>query len=164
MWIRFVDSFLKDSFCGFVSCKQKSQITRFVLIRKDSYTNPASLIFLLRQQSYSNSKLTKENANLQAQWNTIELKSIFLCRLPILISASHLTACSRNATERWTTSWRWGRRPSTTDSWTSGSSSRDLRQEEEVTVWNILIILIRGKENEFKVLKCIGKHFKSMTF
>jgi hypothetical protein len=38
-----VDLFLKDSFRGFVSCKQKSQITRFVLIRKDSYTNPASL-------------------------------------------------------------------------------------------------------------------------
>jgi hypothetical protein len=43
LWIRFVDSFLKDLFRGFVSCKQKSQITRFVLIRKDSYTNPASL-------------------------------------------------------------------------------------------------------------------------
>ena len=43
-WIRFVDLFLKDSFCGFVSCKQKSQITRFVSILKDSYTNPASLI------------------------------------------------------------------------------------------------------------------------
>jgi len=42
-WICFVDSFLKDSFRGFVSCKQKSQITRFVSIRKDSYTNPASL-------------------------------------------------------------------------------------------------------------------------
>jgi hypothetical protein len=42
-WIRFVDSFLKDSFRGFVLCKQESQITRFVLICKDSYTNPASL-------------------------------------------------------------------------------------------------------------------------
>ncbi len=39
-----MDSFLKDSFRGFVSCKPKYQITRFVLIRKDSYTNPASLI------------------------------------------------------------------------------------------------------------------------
>ncbi len=39
-----MDSFLKDSFRGFVSCKQKSQITRFVSIRKDSYTNPASLL------------------------------------------------------------------------------------------------------------------------
>jgi hypothetical protein len=38
-----VDSFLKDSFRGFVLCKQKYQITRFVSIRKDSYTNPASL-------------------------------------------------------------------------------------------------------------------------
>ena len=34
---------MKDSFRGFVSWKQKSQITRFVSIRKDSYTNPASL-------------------------------------------------------------------------------------------------------------------------
>jgi hypothetical protein len=41
-----------DSFRGFVFerfvswivlCKQKSQITQFVSIRKDSYTNPASL-------------------------------------------------------------------------------------------------------------------------
>ncbi len=48
LWIRFVDSFLKDSFHGngFVSCKQKSQITWFVSICKDSYTNPASLVFL----------------------------------------------------------------------------------------------------------------------
>ena len=38
-----MDSFLKDSFRGFVSCKQKSQITRFVSFRTDSYTNPASL-------------------------------------------------------------------------------------------------------------------------
>ena len=42
-WIRFVDSFLKDSFRGFVSWKFFLQITRFVLFRKDSYTNPASL-------------------------------------------------------------------------------------------------------------------------
>jgi hypothetical protein len=42
----FVGLFLKDSFCGFVLWKQKSQITRFVSIRKDSYTNPASLMFL----------------------------------------------------------------------------------------------------------------------
>ncbi len=35
--------FLKDSFCGFVLWKQKYQITRFVWICKDSYTNPASL-------------------------------------------------------------------------------------------------------------------------
>ena len=40
-----MDSFLKDSFRGFVLYKLKSQITRFVLIRKDSYTNPASLEF-----------------------------------------------------------------------------------------------------------------------
>ncbi len=40
--IRFVDLFL--------SCKQKSQTTRFVLIRKDSYTNPASLIILLKSK------------------------------------------------------------------------------------------------------------------
>jgi hypothetical protein len=44
-WIRFVGLFSKDSFRGFVSWKQKSQITRFVSIRKDSYTNPASLQF-----------------------------------------------------------------------------------------------------------------------
>jgi hypothetical protein len=43
-WIRFVGLFSKDSFRGFVSWKQKSQITRFVSIRKDSYTNPASLV------------------------------------------------------------------------------------------------------------------------
>jgi hypothetical protein len=46
-WIRFVGLFLKDSFCGFVSWKQKSQITRFILIRKVLYTNPASLIVWL---------------------------------------------------------------------------------------------------------------------
>jgi hypothetical protein len=40
----FVTPNLKYSFRGFVSCKQKSQITRFVSIRKDSYTNPASLV------------------------------------------------------------------------------------------------------------------------
>jgi hypothetical protein len=39
---------LKDSFRGFVSYKPKSQITRFVSIRKDSYTNPASLANLHR--------------------------------------------------------------------------------------------------------------------
>jgi len=39
----FVTPNLKDSYRGFVSCKQKSQITRFVSFRKDSYTNPASL-------------------------------------------------------------------------------------------------------------------------
>ncbi len=44
-WIQFVGLFLKDSFRGFVSWKQKSQITRFVSFRKDSYTNPASLLF-----------------------------------------------------------------------------------------------------------------------
>ena len=44
-WIRFVGLFSKDSFRGFVSWKQKSQITQFVSIRRDSYTNPASLIF-----------------------------------------------------------------------------------------------------------------------
>ncbi len=38
-----MDSFLKDSFHGFISCKQKSQITRFVLICKDLYMNPPSL-------------------------------------------------------------------------------------------------------------------------
>ena len=42
-----MDSFLKDLFCVFVSCKQKSQITRFISICKDSYTNPASLIITL---------------------------------------------------------------------------------------------------------------------
>jgi hypothetical protein len=42
-----MDLFLKDSFRGFVLCKQKSQITRFVLIRKDLYTNPASLLTCL---------------------------------------------------------------------------------------------------------------------
>jgi hypothetical protein len=42
-WIRFVDSFLKDLFCGFVSWKFFFQITRFVSFRKDSYTNPAPL-------------------------------------------------------------------------------------------------------------------------
>ncbi len=46
--IRFVDSFLKDLFRGFVSWKQKSQITRFVSFWKDSYTNPASLHIYLR--------------------------------------------------------------------------------------------------------------------
>ena len=39
----FANPNLKDSFRGFVSWKQKSQITRFVSFRKDSYTNPASL-------------------------------------------------------------------------------------------------------------------------
>ncbi len=47
---RFVTPNLKDSYRGFVferfvSWKPKSQITRFVSIRKDSYTNPASLNF-----------------------------------------------------------------------------------------------------------------------
>ncbi len=41
----FANPNLKDSYCGFVLQKQKSQITRFVSIHKDSYTNPASLIF-----------------------------------------------------------------------------------------------------------------------
>ncbi len=40
----FANPNLKDSFRGFVLWKQKSQITRFVSIRKDSYTNPASLV------------------------------------------------------------------------------------------------------------------------
>jgi hypothetical protein len=42
-WIRFMNLFLKDSFCGFVLCNKKYQIIQFVSIRKDSYTNPASL-------------------------------------------------------------------------------------------------------------------------
>ncbi len=46
-WIRFVGLFSKDLFRGFVSWKQKSQITQFVSIRKESYTNPASLKILL---------------------------------------------------------------------------------------------------------------------
>ncbi len=45
-WIRFVDSFLKDLFRGFVSWNFFFQITRFVLFRKDSYTNPATLVVL----------------------------------------------------------------------------------------------------------------------
>ncbi len=47
LWIRFVDLFSKDLFCGFVLWKQKYQITRFVSFWKDSYTNPASLIIIL---------------------------------------------------------------------------------------------------------------------
>ena len=43
-WIRFVDLFLKDLFRGFVLWKIFFLITRFVSFRKDSYTNPASLI------------------------------------------------------------------------------------------------------------------------
>ena len=50
LWIRFVlrwskDSFLKDLFRGFVLWNFFFQITRFILFRKDSYTNPASLRF-----------------------------------------------------------------------------------------------------------------------
>ncbi len=52
-WIRFVGLFSKDLFRGFVLWKQKSQITRFVSIRKDSYTNPASLQIRLRKQLIS---------------------------------------------------------------------------------------------------------------
>ncbi len=51
-WIRFVGLFSKDSFRGFVLWKQKSQITRFVSIRKDSYMNPASLLKLLIYSHY----------------------------------------------------------------------------------------------------------------
>ncbi len=46
-WTRkswFANPNLKDSFRWFVSWKQKSQITRFVSICKDSYLNPASLL------------------------------------------------------------------------------------------------------------------------
>ena len=52
-WIRFVGLFSKDLFRGFVSWKQKSQITRFVSIRKDSYTNPASLIFIYAGHTFN---------------------------------------------------------------------------------------------------------------
>ncbi len=48
LWIRksgFANPNLEDSYCGFVSEKEKSQITRFVSFWKDSYTNPASLYF-----------------------------------------------------------------------------------------------------------------------
>jgi hypothetical protein len=45
-WFGFVESFLKYPFRGFVSWNFFSQITRFVSFRKDSYTNPASLINL----------------------------------------------------------------------------------------------------------------------
>ena len=65
-WTResgFANPNLKDSFRGFVSWKQKFQITRFVSIRKDSYTNPASLIFLV------------------SPYNT-SLKTAILCILP----------------------------------------------------------------------------------
>jgi hypothetical protein len=41
----FANPNLKDSFRGFVSWKFFFQITRFVSFRKDSYTNPASLLF-----------------------------------------------------------------------------------------------------------------------
>ena len=40
----FANPNLKDSFRGFVSWKFFFQITRFVSFRKDSYTNPASLV------------------------------------------------------------------------------------------------------------------------
>ncbi len=43
-----MDSFLNDSFRGFVSCKQKSQKIRFVSICKDLCTNPASLFKTLK--------------------------------------------------------------------------------------------------------------------
>jgi hypothetical protein len=75
--IRFVDSFrenqnlkLLDSFRGFVSWKPKSQITRFVSIRKDSYTNPASLINILNkpnQQRYFTG-LTGDGVSEGIEW------------------------------------------------------------------------------------------------
>jgi hypothetical protein len=40
----FANPNLKDSYRGFVSEKKNSQITRFVSFRKDSYTNPASIV------------------------------------------------------------------------------------------------------------------------
>jgi len=51
-----VDLFLKDLFRGFVLCKQKSQITRFVSIRKDLYTNPASLVKIKKLPEVSRSQ------------------------------------------------------------------------------------------------------------
>ncbi len=46
----FANPNLKDSYRGFVSEKKNSQITCFVSFRKDSYTNPASLLIFI--QSY----------------------------------------------------------------------------------------------------------------
>ncbi len=71
-WIFFVDSFLKDSFRGFVSCKQKSQKIRFLSIRKDSCTNPASL-----QICYFNLKPFEISCNLLLfSWR---FKNVSLC-------------------------------------------------------------------------------------
>jgi len=42
-WMRFGDLFLKDLFLGFNSIGQKSQKIWFVLICRDSSTNPATL-------------------------------------------------------------------------------------------------------------------------
>ena len=61
LWIRFVLGCSKDLFCGFVLCrtfqkicfvdsfckKKKSKRFVFVLIWKDSCTNPASFVFII---------------------------------------------------------------------------------------------------------------------
>jgi hypothetical protein len=54
-----VDSFLKDLFRGFVLCKQKSQITRFVSIHKDSYTNPAFFLNTFKENDQIVKKLSR---------------------------------------------------------------------------------------------------------
>ena len=63
LWIResgFANPNLKDLYRGFVSEKKNSQITRFVSFRKDSYTNPASLILIKSTNSQSKSRLTNK--------------------------------------------------------------------------------------------------------
>ncbi len=57
LWIResgFANPNLRDLYCGFVSEKKNSQITRFVLFWADLYTNPASLLNYLDNNSYKN--------------------------------------------------------------------------------------------------------------
>ena len=93
-------SFLKDSFRGFVSWKQKSQITRFVSIRKDSYTNPASLLISL-MRTLSEGHLEKVCAGKitstgWASMNRLTLSSFLRIRSPtrrklILVKANYET-------------------------------------------------------------------------
>jgi hypothetical protein len=52
-WIHFVLLCSKDSFCGFVLEKQKTQIAQFILFRKDSCTIPASLKIIHYSDDYT---------------------------------------------------------------------------------------------------------------
>jgi hypothetical protein len=78
----FANPNLKDSYRGFVSEKKNSQITRFVSFRKDSYTNPASLISIKVAPTRTNLTI-KKGANPFFYFSHLHRNDLF-CKISCL--------------------------------------------------------------------------------